>query len=144
LPNRFAINSARDVLDCLTAEQRRNATGELHHLDSAADIAARFGQRFAVLARIAPHNLVKIFLQQYFETEKYARARSTGGVSRQAGNAAAAACTASFTSVGVHIGVSAITSPVEGLCTGEVSILRSSCHSPFTKIGQSCDVLTRE
>src|SRR5207248_3645410 len=70
------------------------------------------------------------------------RARSTGGVSHQAGNAASAASTASFTCAAVHIGVSAITSPVEGLYTGEVSTLRSSSHSPLTKTGQICGVFT--
>jgi hypothetical protein len=74
LPNRFTINSARDVLSGVAAEQRRNATSKLHHLNSAPDIPTRFGQRLAVLARVAAHNLFEIFLEQHFETKKYTRA----------------------------------------------------------------------
>ena len=46
------------------------------------------------------------------------RARSTGGVSIHAGNAACAASTAAFTSAAVPMGHSAMVSPVEGLKTG--------------------------
>ncbi len=66
---------------------------------------------------------------------KKSRARSTTGVSLQAGNAAAAASTAAFTSAAPPIGHSEITSPVEGLKTGEPGSL-GSVHSPPMKRGQ--------
>jgi hypothetical protein len=63
LPNRFAINSARDILNCLATEQRRHATGKLYHFDSTPNIAARFQQSFAVLARVAAHNFFEVVLK---------------------------------------------------------------------------------
>src|SRR3954447_18252571 len=110
----------------------------------------------SILRRTSPRDSVKVLpcsrvLQRVISSNfsssivlkrNSTRARSTGGVSHQGGNAASAASTASFTCAAVHIGVSAITSPVEGLYTGEVSTLRSSCHSPLTKTGQICGVFT--
>ena len=66
---------------------------------------------------------------------KNTRARSVGGVSAHAGNAAAAASTASSTTLASHIGVSAITSPREGLKTGVVSTPETVRHWPAMKLG---------
>src|SRR5436190_5840301 len=68
---------------------------------------------------------------------KKTRARSTGGVSRQAGNAAAADSTASFTISAPIIGTSAIVSPRDGLKTGEVATPDGVRHSPSIRIGQA-------
>ena len=62
LANGFAVNSARDVLDCLATEQRGHATGKLHHLDSSPNITARFDQGLAVFARVAACDLFELLL----------------------------------------------------------------------------------
>src|SRR5437868_10340509 len=64
------------------------------------------------------------------------RARSTAGVSRHAGNAAAADWTASSTISAPPIGTSAIVSPRDGLKTGEVATPLTFRHSPPMKTGQ--------
>src|SRR5205807_3886533 len=64
------------------------------------------------------------------------RARSTAGVSRQAGNAAAADSTASSTISAPPIGTSAIVSPRDGLKTGAVATPPTFRHSPPMKTGQ--------
>src|ERR1043166_7033363 len=66
---------------------------------------------------------------------KKTRARSTGGVSRHAGNASAAASTARSTCSFVHAGTSAMTSPRDGLKTGVFSTPEISRHSPLTNAG---------
>src|SRR5438477_1865990 len=63
------------------------------------------------------------------------RARSTAGVSRHAGNAAAADSTASSTISAPPIGTSAMVSPREGLKTGEVAMPEGVRQSPLIKIG---------
>src|SRR3954463_4567115 len=73
---------------------------------------------------------------------KKTRARSTGGVSRQAGKAAAAASTAALTSAGPPAGHSAMTSPVDGLKTGVLGIFGCD-HSPPTKLGQGVRFMKR-
>jgi len=70
---------------------------------------------------------------------KKIRARSTGGVSIQFGNAAAAASIAAFTSATPPTGHSAMTSPMEGLNTGVPASFGSS-HSPPIKKGHGCKV----
>src|SRR5262249_7367076 len=67
---------------------------------------------------------------------KNMRARSTAGVSIHPGKAAAAASTAALTCSAVHIGVSAIISPVDGLKTGERATEFTFSHSPPMKSGQ--------
>jgi hypothetical protein len=74
LANRFAVNSARNVLYGIAHEQRRNAARKLHHLDSAPHVTARFRSRFAVFARVAARDIFKILLEQHFETEQHSRA----------------------------------------------------------------------
>ena len=74
LADGFAINAARDVLQHLAHHQRRHAAGELDHFHAALHVAARFDERFAVLARVAAHEVLEIFLQQHFEFEEYPRA----------------------------------------------------------------------
>src|SRR6266513_572020 len=73
---------------------------------------------------------------------KNKRARSTGGVSRHAGNASAAAFTARSTCSFVHAGTSAMTSPRDGLKTGVRSTPEISRHSPSINAGQDC-IVTR-
>ena len=63
-----------------------------------------------------------------------ARARTTTGVSRQAGNAFFAAWTAASRSSPVESGVFAITSPVAGLWTSSDSAAREAIHRPPTKL----------
>ena len=63
---------------------------------------------------------------------KQARARSSGGVARQPGNASRAARTARSTSAGPESGTSASTSPVAGLVTGSRSLASASVHAPPT------------
>ena len=87
-----------------------------------------------MLARDALAKAVEIPFDN-LPVRKKTRARSTGGVSRQAGKAAAAASAAAFTSAAPPAGHSAITSPVEGLKTGVVGSL-GSIHSPLMNSGQ--------
>ena len=77
-------------------------------------------------------------------SRKKTRARSVGGVSAQPGKAAAAASTASLTCAAVHIGVSAITSPVEGLWTGVVGTPFTWRHSPPKETGQGSSIVEVE
>ncbi len=63
------------------------------------------------------------------------RARTTGGVSRQPGNAAAAAWTAASTSRAPESGVRAMTVPRAGLCTSTVDAVPASTQRPPTKFG---------
>src|SRR5947207_9901273 len=65
------------------------------------------------------------------------RARSTAGVSRHAGNAAAADSTASSTISAPPIGTSAMVSPRDGLKTGDVATPEGVRHSPLMKVGQA-------
>src|SRR5438045_8420615 len=65
------------------------------------------------------------------------RARSTAGVSRHAGNAAAADSTASSTIPAAPIGTSAMVSPRDGLKTGEVATPEGVRHSPSIRTGQA-------
>ena len=83
LADRLAIDAARDVLDRLAHEQRRNPAGELHHLDPAPHIAARFHQRLAMLARVELGTSSSKFSSSSILKRKKTRARSTGGVSHQ-------------------------------------------------------------
>ena len=62
---------------------------------------------------------------------KKTRARSVGGVSAQAGNAALAAWTTASTVAAEQSGVCAMTSPREGLKTGD-GVGRGSVGEPFT------------
>ena len=63
------------------------------------------------------------------------RARSTGGVSAQSSAAASHARTARSTRSAPPIGVSAITSPVDGLQTFVVAAVGGTNHSPSMKTG---------
>ncbi len=62
-----------------------------------------------------------------------ARARTTGGVSLQAGYAAVAAFTAASTSAAVDIGVRAMTTPFAGLWTSSRPAPDEATHRPATK-----------
>jgi hypothetical protein len=64
------------------------------------------------------------------------RARSGAGVSRQAGNALAAACTVRSISAGSHRGVRAMTSPVEGFQTSAKRSAAGVDHWPAIRFGQ--------
>lgn len=74
LAQRLAINPTRDVLEHLPHQQRRHAARKLDHLDAALHVPARLGERFAVLAGVAPHQLVEVFFEQLPELEQNARA----------------------------------------------------------------------
>src|SRR3979490_2934474 len=76
------------------------------------------------------------FASTSWRYRKKTRARSTGGVSRQAGNAAAADSTASSTISAPPIGASALVSPRDGLKTGDMATPERFRHSPLMKIGQ--------
>ena len=59
-----------------------------------------------------------------------------------AGNARFAACTAVSTSAGLHIGVRAIVSPVEGLCTSVYAATAGLLHFPAINNGTSLFCVT--
>src|SRR5215470_9203204 len=61
--------------------------------------------------------------------------RSSAGVRRQSGKAAAAAATAAATSEASDKGARAIGSPVAGLNTSSHSVAEDSRHSPLMKLG---------
>jgi hypothetical protein len=63
------------------------------------------------------------------------RARTTGGVARQRGNAASAACTAASTSVAPESGTRPNRSPVAGFVRGRESVARDGTQAPPTKLG---------
>ena len=63
-------------------------------------------------------------------SRKQARARSSGGVARQSGKAARAACTAASTWSGVESGTWPRTSPVAGFVTSSVSVPSASTQRP--------------
>ncbi len=69
------------------------------------------------------------------------RARSTGGVSIHEGKASAAARTAWSTVSAPQRGVSAMTSPIEGLWTGVVATPLTETHSPPINSGQESSLL---
>src|SRR5581483_129143 len=70
LADGVAVNAARDVLEHFAHQQRRDAASELDHLNSAADVAARFHQCLAMLASDALGERLEILLQQHFELEE--------------------------------------------------------------------------
>jgi len=102
----FAIDAGRQVLQCLSHEQARNAAREFHHLDAALHLGTRLGDGLAVFARHQRGQLLETCLQPFAEANR-TRARSTAGVSLQAGKASAAARTARSISAGVQNGTSA-------------------------------------
>ena len=94
LAHRPAVDAAPDLLGELALQQMRDAAGELDDLDAARDLALRVGEHLAVLggdrcgpARRARGRAVRRNLNM-------TRARVSGGVAAQAGNAARAARTA--------------------------------------------------
>src|ERR1700756_4049131 len=66
--------------------------------------------------------------------------RSSGGVRRHAGKAAAAASTARFTSSAPASGTRASTSPVAGFGTSSHSLAAESTHSPLMKFGNCTEL----
>ena len=128
---------AGDIGERLAHEQAGDSAGEFDHFDSALNRRPRLGDCFAVLARDEPRKLVSMSRQLFAKPEHHP-ARSTIGVSAQAGNAAAAVCTARSTSSGVQNGTVAMTLPVDGLYTGPDRPDRLETQWPPIKIGTCC------
>ena len=74
LLDHVAIDAARDVLQDLALQQLGRAARVLHHLHAAPHVAARLGERLAVLARDAGRQLLKVILQQHLVAEQDAGA----------------------------------------------------------------------
>src|SRR5207244_8508448 len=72
LADGVAIDAAGDVLEAFTHEQRWDAAGELDHLDASANVASRFSQRLAMLARVTPNEIIEMFFEQRLETKENA------------------------------------------------------------------------
>ena len=119
LQHRLAIDAAREILERVAHEQRRNAAGVFDVFDSAIDAAARFGQRLAVFARNALRRCDRNFL------------RLIAGSGRTSARVRPAACRARrerhrpplrlrHRHLLLHSGTSAMISPRDGLKTGDV------------------------
>ena len=72
-PDRKAIevlvDVARDGAERASLEERGSAAGEVHHLDSAPDLASRLVQRLAVMAGHDGRQVLEAGLQQLFVAE---------------------------------------------------------------------------
>ena len=73
LPDGVAVDVGRHVLGELALEEVRQAAGELDHLESAADLAHRVRQHFAVLARQDLGEVALAALDELAEGEEDAR-----------------------------------------------------------------------
>ncbi len=103
MPARLAVDARGKVLERLAHQQTGNAAGEFDHLDAALHFGPGLGHRFAVLAR----HQRRQFLGRALSSSRKRNmtcARSTAGVSLQAGKAPAAARTARSTSAAVQKG----------------------------------------
>ena len=74
LAHRDAVDAARDVLEAVAHEHRRRAARDLDALDAAAQAAARFVQRLAVLGRDDARDLLEVLFEQLLELEHRLRA----------------------------------------------------------------------
>ncbi len=72
--HRLAIDAAREILERVAHQQRRDAAGVFDVLDAAIGAAARFGQRLAVLARDHLADAIEVFLDQLPVAEEQTRA----------------------------------------------------------------------
>ena len=97
LEHGVAVDAAADVLGMLALEQMRSAAGELDHFDAALHRAGGVGQGLAVLLA---DERCEFSLRVSISSRKRVRmrARRSGVVSRQPGNAALAAAAALSTS----------------------------------------------
>jgi len=80
------VDSAGDIIERLSHQDRWRATGKLDHFDSAPDITARFIKCFAMLASNQEGNLIEILFEQIGESKHdagalYYRSISPGGKS---------------------------------------------------------------
>ncbi len=117
LPDHVGVDPARDVLEVRPLHQRRDAGGNLDALDPAPDLAGRVLDRLSVVPGDDGGELVLARLSSRYLSSKHARARSTGGVERQAGKASRAARTAASTSAAPESGTEPSVSPLAGLVT---------------------------
>ena len=90
LPHHHAVDAAGDVFEAVSHEERRRAARDLDALDAAAQAAARFVERLAVLGRDDAGDLLEVVSSSCLNL-KSERARTTGGVSLHPGNACVAA-----------------------------------------------------
>ena len=125
------VDVGRDLLEAVAHHQRRGAARDLDALDPAPHAAARLVDRLAVLGRDRPRDLLAV-RSSSSTNRNIDRARTTTGVSRQAGKAFAAACTAASRSARVESGVFAITEPTAGLWTSTNSFACAGIHLPPT------------
>ncbi len=98
----------------------RDTAGEFDDLLAAADLAEGVGDHLAVLAGDDLGQLTLALVEQLAELEQD-RVRLASEVSRQAGNAAAAASITARASSTLARATSPVTSPVAGLVTGAVA-----------------------
>ena len=74
LADGIAVDAAGDILEGFAHEEGRRAAGEFDVLESAADLATCFGQRFAVFAGHALRKLLEMVLQQDLKLHQNPRA----------------------------------------------------------------------
>ena len=74
LADGIAVDAARHVFERLAHKERRGTAGELDVFQSAADVAPRFGEGFAVFAGDALGQLLEMFLEQDLELHEDAGA----------------------------------------------------------------------
>jgi hypothetical protein len=67
LADDVAVDAGRDVLEAEALHQRGRAAGHLDALDAAADAAARFVERLAMLGRHRARELLEMLLAQLLE-----------------------------------------------------------------------------
>ena len=122
LADRVHVDLGRGVLGESALEQMWDAAGEFDDLLAAADLAERVGDHLAVLARDDPGQLALARVEQLAKSEQR-RDRLANDVSRQAGNATAAASITARASSTPPNTTSPVTVPIAGLVTGAVEAL---------------------
>ncbi len=87
LPDRIHIDAGSHLLAVFTFQKLRNATGELHHFETAHHLALRVREHLAVLGGDGRGELVGAALGDFFEAKHHARTpqRRRGGPGRRSG-----------------------------------------------------------
>ena len=113
------VDAGRDLLGELALGEVPDAAGELDHLETARDLAARVVEHLAVLGGDDAGELVEVLGDQLAETEHHPRALDDRRLAPLRERRSAAA-TARSTSAGVARVTSACGSPMAGSKTGAV------------------------
>ncbi|KEH14699.1 hypothetical protein GY15_02625 [Delftia sp. 670] len=72
LAQRPVVDAGGDLVGEIALEQLRNAAGEFHDVDAAADFALRIGEDLAVLGRDRMGQLVLVLVEQLQEAQQHA------------------------------------------------------------------------